>query len=48
MGLTERALLGLVIFLDPLSFAGFSQKQSSVAQSTTKAEYAAAAHRFFR
>jgi hypothetical protein len=46
VGLTERALLGLVIFLDLLSFAGLLLK-SSIAQSTTEAEYVAAAHRFF-
>jgi hypothetical protein len=46
VGLTERELLALVIFLDLLSFAGLLGK-SSVAQSTTKAEYVAAARRFF-
>jgi hypothetical protein len=40
VGLTERALLGLAIFLDLLSFAGLLGK-SSVAQSTTEAEYVA-------
>jgi hypothetical protein len=42
VGLTERALLVLVIFLDLLLFVGQLAK-SFVAQSTTQAEYVAAA-----
>jgi hypothetical protein len=42
VGLTKSALLVHIIFLDLLLFAG-SQKQSSVAQSTTEAGYVATA-----
>jgi hypothetical protein len=42
VGLIERALLVLVIFLDLLLFASLLKKYS-VAQSTTKAKYVAAA-----
>jgi hypothetical protein len=47
VGLIERALLVLVIFSNLFLFVGLLTK-SSVAQSTTEAEYVAAARRFFR
>jgi hypothetical protein len=43
VGLTERALLVLVIFLGSSLVSWSSGKQSSVAQSTTETEYVAAA-----
>jgi hypothetical protein len=46
VGLTERALLALIIFLD-LLICWSSQKHSSVVQSTTEAKYVAAARIFF-
>jgi hypothetical protein len=47
VGLIEIALLVLAIFSDLLLFVVFSQKQSSVSQSTTEAEYVAAAPRSY-
>jgi hypothetical protein len=43
VGLIVKALVGLVIFLYLLSFAGLLKKQYSVTQSTTEAEYVATA-----
>jgi hypothetical protein len=47
VALTERALLVPSIFSNPLLFAGLLKKQSLIAQSTIKAEYVAAAPKFY-
>jgi hypothetical protein len=46
-GIDRKSTYGTCHFLESSLICWSSQKQSSVAQSTTEAEYVAAAHRFF-
>jgi hypothetical protein len=46
-GIDQKSTSGTCHFIESSLICWSSQKQSSVAQSTTEAEYVAAAHRFF-